>query len=89
MTGCGKLESRPYGRRAKWNEWSCHESERERKGWGRKASRQEESGTFHPPPGYLLNRKEKQLPTTIMLASVWLWEMGSSAKTRKLKKVTR
>lgn len=44
---------------------------------------------FHPRPGYLLNRKEKQLPTTIMWASVWLWDTGSSAKMRKLKKVTR
>lgn len=25
---------------------------------------------FHPRPGYLLNRKEKQLPTTIIWASV-------------------
>lgn len=44
---------------------------------------------FHPRPGYLLKRKEKQLPTTIMRASVWLCETGSSAKMRKLKKVTR
>ncbi|KAG7277242.1 hypothetical protein CRUP_015290 [Coryphaenoides rupestris] len=43
---------------------------------------------FHAPPGYLLNRKEKQLPTTAMWACVWLWDKGSSAKIRKLQKVT-